>query len=98
MRERDKEIVKAVNSGISVKEVADKYDISVGNVLRICRENNTRPLRIGGGFDRMMNILKQLKMGYNMSDIARNHQVTRQYVHQIKDAAVKAGVIDYTAR
>lgn len=83
---RNKTICEEFEKNKNLKEIADKLGLSlwlVRNVLGRCGVKHPRIMNFTPN-ERKQQIIEDLENGNSLSKIAKNHGVSRQYVHQIK--------------
>jgi len=78
----------------TANEAAKKYGVPLGAVYAACHKSKVtpqKPLPNSRLSSKSLEILKLLLDGETGSDVARKHNVTRQWVSAIKTMAIKAG-------
>ena len=83
-----KSIAEDYANGLEVQEVADKYNISVATVYRAMRSTNT-PIRPAPPTPIQQEIIDKLVAGQRQVDIAKEMNVSRQYINDINTRFVK---------
>lgn len=83
---RNKTICKEFEKNKNLREISEKFGVSiwlVRNVLGRCGVKHPRIMNFTPN-EKKEQIIEDLENGMTMSEIAKNHGVSRQYVHQIK--------------
>lgn len=91
--ERRKDIAEYANKN-GVAKAANKFNVSIGTVVRALGENELTAWGFGGfkpASPTSFEVLKMLLDGIPDSEVARQKQLSRQRVGQIKTVAKNAG-------
>jgi DNA-binding CsgD family transcriptional regulator len=87
---RDKTIIAEFENNKNLLKIADKYGISVHYVRLILKRNKVRHPKVMNFTqkkpnDKIKAIIKELERKKSQSQIAREHNVSRQYINEIKN-------------
>lgn len=88
MHAKDSAIINDYKNGMSVHELADKYNQFPSNIWKILKRNNVKLIKVKKApTDNQVNtynlILSLKVLGYSQSDIAKELGVSRQYISKI---------------
>lgn len=83
---RNEELKALAKNGKTATEIANYLGIKRVRVLQLLRSYRIKPKREIHNLksEKALEIINELKKGTKQSDIARKHQVSRQYVSEVK--------------
>lgn len=97
--ERRKIIADEYNSGASVDELCSKYNVTKVTVYSAITENGYTLRKILSQYSRKdkpnktLIIVRRMLNGDNSSKIANDMKLSRQYLHQVRKAAIESGFV-----
>lgn len=89
---RRSRIAQAVREGLSVREAATRYAVTLPTVRRACRDAGVGVPEFTGAQSSTYEIIASLIRGVRTSEICDVYNVTRQRVAAIRKSATQAGI------